>query len=391
MKGCIAFDRVRIPVDNLLNKYGNVNAEGKYESPIKDEGMRFAITLSALSMGRLLYISGPTFALKAGLTTAIRYAHQRRQFGSKVENTIWSYPTHPDKIMPMVAFTHAFFAGFSTLATEYANLDHNNMEDFHAVVSGIKAYSCEYTTPALRDLRVMCGGHGYSTNNRIGHLMNDMDVFNTAEGDETVLFIQLARYLIDKSKKKTTNPVLKEVLSASSKATSSDVLSLQFQVQALSFRVKKLIEECQADIAKCLKEKKDAQTAWNLNLVKLIEAARSYVELELVIRMQNSLIKNSVDQECKTIFKTISDIFALNVINQNLSFYLVNQYLDVDQAKKIMDGALPDLYQKLNPIIGEIVNSFNVPDFLLRAPIGLSNGQCYINSTLQSIGFKPTH
>ncbi len=48
----------------------------------------------------------------------------------------------------------------------------------------------------------ICGGHGYSENNRIGRLMNDMDVFCTAEGDSTVLYQQLARYLVTEYKKK---------------------------------------------------------------------------------------------------------------------------------------------------------------------------------------------
>nr|CAG4709064.1 unnamed protein product [Naegleria fowleri] len=392
--GCIAFDRVRVPLDALLNRYGEVTPDGKYVSDIKDEGARFGVTLSALSMGRLLYIAGPTFALKAGLTTAIRYAHQRRQFGNKnnLENLIWEYPTHHDLILPMLANTMAFFSGFTTLSDDYTKSirDHSAAEDFHAIVSGVKAYICEYATPALRELRVACGGHGYSNNNRIGILMNDMCVFGTAEGDSIVLYQQLAKYLFDKAKKKSaSSATLKEIFTAENKMAknaASDILKFDVQKKVLAFRVKKLLEECNSQIGKHLKEKKDFQTAWNLSLVKIIELARSFVELELLFRMQQALLKHAVDNETRDIFKTISDIYAVSILRQNLSFYLIHQYFEIETAQLIMDKTLPTLYEKLKHISLDIVESFNIPDFLLRAPIGIHNKK-YVDNTLQSIGF----
>ncbi|EFC40106.1 acyl-CoA oxidase-like protein [Naegleria gruberi] len=390
--GCLRFDHVRIPASALLNKYGDIDTSGNYTSQIKDENVRFALTLAALSMGRLLYIAGPTFALRAGLTTAIRYAHQRRQFGGKdgKENLIWEYPTHLNMMLPMVAISHAFHSGMVTLAHEWASVNNSNMEDFHAVVSGIKAYVCEYVTPALRELRVACGGHGYSSNNRINILMNDMDVFNTAEGDATVLYIQVAKFLLGKaSKKANNNPVLKLVLSAEPKAAQNvNLLTFENQAKALAFRVKSLLEKCSTSIAKHMKDKKDAQTAFNLALVDVIELARSYIELEMLFRLDKSLIKNAADEQVKQVFKTLSDIYALTIIKQNLSYYLVYQYFDIDTSKKVMDDILPHLYQTVNPDILEIVDSFNIPDSLLRAPLGLSNNQSYVKRTLQSIGFK---
>lgn len=39
------FDHVRVPRENLLNRFGNVTKDGKYESPIKDPDMRFAVMM----------------------------------------------------------------------------------------------------------------------------------------------------------------------------------------------------------------------------------------------------------------------------------------------------------------------------------------------------------
>ncbi|KAL9644653.1 hypothetical protein ABK040_015392 [Willaertia magna] len=379
--GCIRFNKVRIPLDNLLDKYGKVDVEGNYSSNIKDENVRFAVTLSALAIGRLLYIAGPTFALQTGLTTAVRYAHQRRQFGNGMKETlIWDYPTHKDKIIPMFAYVHAFYAGWSTLAEECSKIT----EDFHAIVSGIKAYTCEYVSPALLTLRVCCGGHGYSENNRIGRLMNDMDVFNTAEGDGTVLYQQVAKYLMDKLKNQKLvkkESVLYQVFNESNKKCNTSSITTnnvgEFQRKALSFRVFTLLQECGKLLTK--------DSNWNNHLVKLVELAKSYIELELLNRLQNVLVINAVDNESKLVLQMLSDMFGYLIIRKDLSFYLINNYFDGTIASQ-MEKGLEILFRDIDKYTLDIITSFNVPDFLLRAPIGV-NGN-YVQNTLESIGMK---
>lgn len=43
------FDNVRIPRDNLLNKYANVTEDGKYETSIPHAGTRFNTTIGKFS------------------------------------------------------------------------------------------------------------------------------------------------------------------------------------------------------------------------------------------------------------------------------------------------------------------------------------------------------
>uniref|UniRef100_A0A2K6G643 Acyl-CoA oxidase like n=1 Tax=Propithecus coquereli TaxID=379532 RepID=A0A2K6G643_PROCO len=74
--GILIFDKVRIPRENLLDKFGSVAPDGQYHSPIKNKSERFNAMLAALTPSRLALTFQTMGAMKLGLTIAIRYSHR---------------------------------------------------------------------------------------------------------------------------------------------------------------------------------------------------------------------------------------------------------------------------------------------------------------------------
>lgn len=74
--GILIFDKVRIPRENLLDKYGSVSPDGQYHSPIKNTSARFNAMLAALTPTRLAVTFQAMASMKLGLTIAIRYSHR---------------------------------------------------------------------------------------------------------------------------------------------------------------------------------------------------------------------------------------------------------------------------------------------------------------------------
>ena len=68
--GRIMFDHVRIPRDNLLNKYGDVADDGTYSSPIDNPNRRFFTMLGTLVRGRVTVGGSAAAAARVALDIA---------------------------------------------------------------------------------------------------------------------------------------------------------------------------------------------------------------------------------------------------------------------------------------------------------------------------------
>lgn len=139
---------------------------------------------------------------QGALTIAIRYSAQRQQFGppDAPEVAVLDYTSQQHKLMPLLAGCYALHFGKVYLVDRYAEMkrtkDEKLVADVHSMSAGLKAYTTAYTASALNTCREACGGHGYAAVNRLGALRSDHDIFQTFEGDNTVLLQQVSALLL---------------------------------------------------------------------------------------------------------------------------------------------------------------------------------------------------
>ncbi|MFM8913626.1 MAG: acyl-CoA dehydrogenase family protein [Flammeovirgaceae bacterium] len=79
--GKIEFKQVVVPVENLLDRFAGIDTDGKFTSPIASDNRRFFTMLGTLVGGRIGIPRSGLSASKSGLTIAIKYSDQRKQFG----------------------------------------------------------------------------------------------------------------------------------------------------------------------------------------------------------------------------------------------------------------------------------------------------------------------
>jgi len=217
--GRLGFDHVRVPRENLLNRYADVTEDGTYASSIDNPDRRFFTTLGTLVQGRISVGGGGIGATKLALTLATRYGLRRRQFGAPgadTEAVLMDYRAHQRRLLPLVARTYALHFAQADLVDrldrifsadeppagelgddplEAAELERLRRE-LESDAAGVKAVATWHATAAIQTCREACGGAGYLSANRLGMLRADTDVFTTFEGDNTVLLQLVAKGLL---------------------------------------------------------------------------------------------------------------------------------------------------------------------------------------------------
>lgn len=194
--GRFEFDHVRVPRENLLDRYGALDADGRYSSPIGKDSARFFTMLGTLVRGRITVGAAAGAATRNALTLAILYALHRRQFPGPDGRDVLllDYPAHQRKLLPALARSYAlaFAQNELTLAMHDIHTAGDAAADrerrlLEERAAALKVANTAHASATIQTCREACGGAGYLSFNRLGKLRADTDVFTTFEGDNTVL------------------------------------------------------------------------------------------------------------------------------------------------------------------------------------------------------------
>src|SRR3954447_9208648 len=202
--GRIWFDHVRVPRENLLDKYAQVAGDGTYFSAIENPTRRFFTMIGTLIQGRVSVGGASISASKVALTIAIRRALERRQFGppgSDQEALLLDYRTHQRRLFPALAKTYALSFAQLRLIDELNEVFTTDADDvarrkLETLAAGVKAVATWHASDTIQSCREACGGAGYLRTSRFASLKADTDVFTTFEGDNTILLQLAAKNLL---------------------------------------------------------------------------------------------------------------------------------------------------------------------------------------------------
>ncbi|MEN0128497.1 MAG: acyl-CoA dehydrogenase [Brevundimonas sp.] len=398
--GRLHFDHVRVPRSSLLNRYGDVAADGTYSSPIASPGRRFFTMLGTLVQGRVSLDGAAANASKIALAIAVTYANQRRQFAGAGadEVVLMDYGQHQRRLLPLLAETYAttfaheeLLAAFDAVFSGRGDTPQGR-EDLETLAATLKPTSTWHAMNTIQVAREACGGAGYLAENRLVGLHQDLDVYVTFEGDNTVLHQLVAkRLLADYARSlKGASDVARLVAGRAADAalhrtplsravqTLSDVGDVRRSVgrlrdedsqrELLTDRVESMV----ADLANSLRPAQkmapaEAAALFNAHQHELIEAARAHAERVQWEAFTRELARVE-DPATRRVLTWLRDLFGLQLVERHLAWYLINGRLSAGRARTVT-SYIDRLLVRLRPHAQDLVDAFGYGPEHLRAPI----------------------
>eukprot|EP00455_Lapot_gusevi_P020112 TRINITY_DN2138_c0_g1_i2.p1 TRINITY_DN2138_c0_g1~~TRINITY_DN2138_c0_g1_i2.p1 ORF type:complete len:558 (+),score=197.64 TRINITY_DN2138_c0_g1_i2:239-1675(+) len=372
----LLFKGVRIPRENMLERFSSVQPDGTYVCSLTPS-QHFASTMSPFLGGRIALALLSLCAVKSGLAIAVNYSAIRTQFGppNQPEVPILQYTTHLRRLMPGVAACYALDIALKYVARLYTkHLSSNRLVHVHS--SGIKAVASWEAVHFLQHARECCGGQGFRMKNRIGQLMADADLYTTGEGDNTVLMIQVSRYLLDQYrdqlKKGSFSGLLAHLQPAKSGVHSWNGKSASDVVRQPDYQ-QWVLQRVEAIYLKQLHQrmetltKKDKMTwfdAWNLCLPLIQQLAWAHVhriiQAEFVTVVKGSPAKGAT----RRMLSTMCCLYAVQALTRHAAIALAEDVMRKEEVR-VLDDVSTHLCLAMHPHARSLVQAFAVPDHLL--------------------------
>jgi acyl-CoA oxidase len=387
--GVIRFENVTIPADNMLDRFCGITAEGKFDSPITSDNRRFFTMLGTLVGGRIGIPRSGLSAAKSGLTIAIRYGDQRRQFGPEgaAEVPVLNYRQHQRRLMPLLANAYALHFSLQYLTERFLKRTDEDIQEIEALAAGLKAVATWNTTHTLQECRECCGGQGYMSENRIDALKNDSDIYTTFEGDNTVLMQLVAKSRLTEFKQEFSNMDLFGIFNyvADQARTSlternplivrntdeDHLLDFDFHLNAFRYRERNILTSAARRLKRHIDSGMDSFDAFNVCQNHLVEVSFAYIE-RIVLEQFIAQVERTKDVACKAVLQKLCQLYALSQIDLRKGWYLENGYMEGVKTKAIrksLDQLSWDIRQNAVPL----VDAFKIPASCLAAPIAVKH------------------
>ncbi|MCB1291916.1 acyl-CoA dehydrogenase [Mycolicibacterium sp.] len=397
--GRIMFDQVRVPRENLLNKFADVAPDGTYTSPIENPNRRFFTMLGTLVRGRVTVGGSAAQAARVALDIAVRYALQRTQFkapGEDREVPIMDYLVHQRRLLPYIAQSYALqFAQNQLVATLHdqetaAVRDMEAQRELEAHAAGLKVVSTWHASAAIQEAREACGGAGYLAENRLVELRADTDVFTTFEGDNHVLLQLVAKHLLTSynddiksmspfewvrfatnyaggrvSRRTAAGQIMQRILD---NREDNDVEGSLFNrgTQAKMFEDRE--EYLLSSLARRLQRRAKTMSpfdAFNSVQDHVMHLARAHTD-RVVLEAFIAGVESCEDPEARRILEMVCDLYALSVIEADKAFFLEHRLLSTERARAVNNG-INERCRNLRPYAEILVDAFAIPEQLRYA------------------------
>ncbi|KAJ8555099.1 hypothetical protein K7X08_001597 [Anisodus acutangulus] len=387
--GVLRFDHVRIPRDQMLMRVSQVTKEGKYvQSDIPRQ-----LLYGTMVYVRQTIVADASIAMSRAVCIATRYSAVRRQFGSQnggKETQVIDYKTQQNRLFPLLASAYAFrFVGewlkwlYTDVTQRLQANDFSTLPEAHACTAGLKSLTTTATADGIEECRKLCGGHGYLCSSGLPELFAVYVPACTYEGDNVVLQLQVARFLMKTvsqlgSGKKPVGTIaymgrIEHLMQCHSDVKQAkDWLKPSAILEAFEARAARMSVACAQNLIKF----DNPEEGFAELAADLVEAAVAHCQLIVVSKFIEKLQQNIPGKGIKQQLEVLCGIYSLFLLHKHHGDFLGTGYITSKQAS-LANEQLRALYSQLRPNAISLVDAFNYTDHYLDSILGRYDGNVY--------------
>lgn len=398
--GYARFSRVVIPRTNMLMGHASVSPTGVYH---RHANAHPKAAYGAMLVGRSKIAWACSIQLAAAVTIAVRYSTIRQQglfplahASETRERSIFQYRIQHSRLLTQLARAYAIlFASRYAKSTCNDALRHqhqqehgNNLQDAHILLAGLKAWATTTAADGSEDARKACGGMGYLAISGLPDLVQSATALCTLEGENTVLWQQVARYLLNWAPKLKQHGSLPRDLcylrnKYCERCDAADTAFLDHRVQLSMFqhRAHRLIAKVGRVMTEAISAGKSPAVAWDETATLLMSMARAHIEC-MVLEAFVKAVKGVTESESaeKLALSRLCSLFALSAIADMQapcsSQFVEDGFLSEPQVDEIRDQ-MNSLLESLVPDAVGLTDAWDFTDAGLGSAIGRKCGDVY--------------
>ncbi|XP_037968819.2 probable peroxisomal acyl-coenzyme A oxidase 1 [Plutella xylostella] len=386
--GFLGFENVRIPREHMLMKNSKVLEDGTYVNSPSSK-----LTYGTMMFVRVVLVNDMCNYMAKAVTIATRYSAVRRQSQPKPnepEPQILDYLTQQHKLFIGIASVHAFRSSATWLWEMYNNVtaeldagELDRLPELHALSCCLKAVSTADAAECVERCRLACGGHGYMLSSNLPLTYGLVTAACTYEGENTVLLLQTARFLVKAHQQAagghSLTPTVSYIAAVGAGRRSPpwentiEGILVGFQRVAAG-----KIALCVANIEKRQKNGLPYEDAWNMTSVQLTSASEAHCRAILLQTYYKETEKVSAraSPALRPVLLQLVDLYivywALQRVGDLLRYTSISER-DIEQLQTWYE----DLLQKIRPNAVGLVDAFDIRDEILHSTLGAYDGRVY--------------
>lgn len=386
--GYLGFKNVRIPRLNMLMKNSQVLPDGTFVAPKSS-----VLTYGTMMFVRVALIRDTALSLGKAATIATRYSAVRRQSPidpNEPEPQIIDHVTQQLKLFPQICKAIAFKLTGDYIWTMYNNvtgeLEQGNLDrlpEMHAISCCLKAICSADAAAGVETCRLACGGHGYMDASNFPTIYGMATAVCTYEGENTVMLLQTARYLVKVYETALNGGKLVPTVQYIKKAIDAKTFvnfdgSLLSIVEAFQFVAANKVRIAYDRMERCKAQGHGPEKAANLTGIELTQAAdihgRAFFAHSAYTEI-NNICKN-VSGALSKVLMDILELYLLDACLNRIGDFLL--FINLSE-KEVGDLELrrEACLARIRPNAVAIVDGFDFHDRMLDSTLGAYDGNVY--------------